>query len=196
LATLDAEAETESVETQTINDPWGQFELPSLTAPPEGDPYQHRQLVQGPAHITTMFLPPRVADAIRQIKFECDQHGNDITQGTIVCHAMAYAFEHHEEWFDLVPADGRRKASDTNLSMNGRRTSFGLTEALKDVTDMLLWRAAATVGERTPAKLNIQATAIAWGLSRRDLWLSTAVAMPVMVVSEPTGETSASGDSV
>jgi hypothetical protein len=135
----------------------------------------------GPARITTIHLPLAVASALRQIKFQLDHEGKMVTQSTLVAHSLCYAFTHIDEWLDLSPVDGRRKAGETNLSMQGKRTSFGLTQGLRDATDALLWRAVAEAGERAPAKLTLQATAIAWGLSQMTNWIDYALAHPVTV---------------
>lgn len=137
-------------------------------------------LLSGPAKITTVHLPISVYAALRQRKFELDRAGTPVTRGTLMCHAMAFAFVRHEEWISLVPVDGRRRSGETNLSAAGKRTSFAMTENLREATDGLLWLAVARAGDDAPAKLTLQATAIAWGLSRIDEWIAHALANPVM----------------
>lgn len=180
---VDTPAPAVALETTQIGDPWSQFDLPQLVAP-EAPVFELKDLVSGSARITTMFLPGRVADALRQLKFEFTKRHIAVTQGTIVCHAMAYGYVHSDQWLDLTPMDGRRREAETSLSTRGRRTSFGLTYALRDATDALLWYAVTQAGERAPAKLTIQATALAWGLAHRDKWLDNALENPVVVLSE------------
>jgi hypothetical protein len=155
--------------------PWAGLRLPHLNAPQVK--FTITELLAGPARPTSVLLPADVASALRQIKFECDRDGYPVQQGTLVAHALAYSYTHTEEWLHLVPVDGRRKGGDTNLSGQGRRTSFTLPDALRAATDTLLWAASAQSGEEAPAKITLRATGIAWGLSRLDQWLEQALGL-------------------
>lgn len=165
------------------NSAWDGFALPQLRPPTIQ--FDRDGLLDGPASITTMHLPPAVALSLRQVKFDLDRRGYSVTQSTLVAHALAYAYTHVHSWLEITPADGRRKDADTNLSVQGRRTSFGLTQGIRDASDALLWYAASSMGERAPAKITLQATALAWGLSRMSEWMDDALARPVVVRSTP-----------
>lgn len=158
---------------------WDGFALPQFRAP--SAQFDLDLLLAGPGSITTMHLPQSVALALRQVKFDLDRRGYSVTQSTLVTHALAYAYTHVHSWLEIAPPDGRRKDAETNLSVNGRRTSFGLTQGIRDASDQLLWYAAITMGERAPAKITLQATALAWGLSRMSDWLDGAIVRPIVV---------------
>lgn len=160
---------------------WPGADLPELKAPDLS--FTFEDLLSGPARITTVHLPSSVYAALRQRKFELDRAGTPVTQGTLIAHALAFAFVRHEEWLSLSPTDGRRRSGDTNLSSAGKRTSYALTDRLRAATDGLLWLAVARTGDDAPAKLTLQATAIAWGLSRLDEWIEHALTHPVAVSS-------------
>lgn len=156
---------------------WDALDLPALAAPRVS--FDADKLLSGPARGTTLHLPRTVDEALAQIQFDLKADGVAVTRGTLVAHALAYAYAHHGDWLDLVPADGRRSGADTNLSLTGRRTNFALTQGLRDAPALLLRKAAAKAGDHAPARVTLEATALAWGLSQRSEWIEAAKARPV-----------------
>lgn len=149
---------------------WAGVALPTIAAPDAV--FDKADLVAGPVRPYAVLLPAEVASALKAVKLQRSRDGYRVTLSALVTHSLAYAYTKPAEWLDLVPADGRRKDGSTNLSATGGRTSFVLPVALDAATDALLWRASAERPDSAaPAKLNLQATAIAWGLSRYADWI-------------------------
>lgn len=157
---------------------WDMFDLPTAEAPRVRRSTQ--ALLAGKAREVTVYLPPQVHRAIQAVMYRAAVRGERVTARTIAAHALAFAYRHPDEWLGIVPADGRSRESDgLAVTATGVKTTFGMTDGLREQTDGLLWRAGES--GRSPARATLVSVAVAWALSRAGEWEQEAVQQPVVV---------------
>lgn len=137
--------------------------------------FTEKDLLDTPVRITNTVLDDDLDRTLRATRVSLRKQGYRVTLGTLISHALASAYAHHEQWLSTVEPDARRHRDTPSAAANKRRTSLNLPAGLEAAAEFLVWKLSERDDAVIPSMASVQIAALRWGLAHQETWMPAVV---------------------